>query len=442
MTSLARPVNRFDTDQAEVESGSGSSYWSDSELGVELNGLVQCSMISQTAHLLQQKYLKHLGAGPGGVPGQDDVRGCQSGSLDSSDNGESNSADVSHQNLRAYSSQGACGGPSRKRKRNEDDDNEDNDRRKSGVPVAARPSETNENTQLWACPFYKKNRHRHRSCGRSILKTMSRVKQHLLRYHQLPIHCESCSLTFTDENKRIEHTRMETSCLVKDPIVWDAVSKTQKEELSKKTSPKNTPRQNWYRIFDLLFPGISSPESPYLEGLESQELRCIVKFAETESVGIISEILASPQGISTITPEDLALYLTSITQEFVNLLFERWETTGRTSTTPSSSRWQSATDTPAVESQQSDVRAPQSFTPPSLIVSPPASLETVIQWPQTPQNSGFLMPPGADAGFPLNDISVQGESHFFNQDEWLVFDDIQPPCSSSGILDKEKVLDS
>lgn len=442
MPSFTIPSNWFDTDQAEVESGPGSSSWSDSELNFELNDLVPYSMISEIAQLLLQKYLKRSGAGPGSAPRQYNIQNHQSGSIDYNNNDTSNSAELSHQNVRAASSQGACGGPSRKRKRDEDNGNEDNDRRKSGVPASDMPSEPNENTQLWACPFYKKNRHRHRSCGRSILKTIPRVKYHLLRYHQPPIHCERCSLTFSNEYERLEHTRMVASCLVKDPIVWDAVNKTQKEQLSKKISSKNTPRQNWYRIFDLLFPGTSSPDSPYLEGLESQELRCILKFAETESAGIVGEILASSQEPSTITPEDLPLYLTSITQEFVNLLFERWETIGRTSNDSSSSRWQPAIDTPAVQSQQSDVQGSQSFTPPITIGLSPASLENSMEWPQTPQNSGFLVPPGVDAGFSFGALDGHRGSYMFNQDEWLALDDMELPCSSSGIFDKEKALNS
>jgi hypothetical protein len=160
--------------------------------------------------------------------------------------------------------------------RDENDDGGEKNRKPSRkrVPFAQDPEEQS----LLACPFYKFNPQKHRSCYRKVLRTVTRVKsvtlflsiprslnhprQHLDRRHQIPKHCPACFKEFETEDHRVEHSRVRPSCKGLPEKTWDGVSVSQKERLKARFSPKKSPEENWYIVFEILFPGAPRPRSP------------------------------------------------------------------------------------------------------------------------------------------------------------------------------------
>ncbi|KAI9666141.1 MAG: hypothetical protein M1821_004076 [Bathelium mastoideum] len=205
----------------------------------------------------------------------------------------------------------------------EDDSDGDGRRRKRlfGVRTGIEDEE-----RLLACPFYKKDPFRHRACARKVLKAVSRVKFHLLRCHQQPIHCDRCSKTFDCENDRKVHARMAVPCTVKPAVKWDAINDDQKQQLSRRSSSKQSERDQWFGIYAILFPDAETvPESPYLERLQSRVLRQMMTYAEVRGKGIVDELMLNlPENLWHVQL-DIMAFLESATQEFISRLFEQWE---------------------------------------------------------------------------------------------------------------------
>lgn len=284
-----------------------------------------------------------------------------------------------------------------KRRRECNGEDQDENRRSRRGPTSDGSPDSTEDLQLWACPFYKQNRRRHQPCGRAVLKTISRVKYHLKRYHQPPIHCDRCSMIFGTEAERVEHNRQMTPCLLQAPTQWNGITESQNKELSRKTSPKQSPKENWYQIYQILFPDGTPPDSPYLEGLESYELRQIVAFADVEGPSIVTSVLAGLPEPHSLQPEELPNYLNSVTQEFVSLLFERWESVGRSVDTslPTPSPVEQPPintygNTPMLISQPSDAQTLQDHIFPqawSSVPLTPVYEDDFMDWPHSSDNS-------------------------------------------------------
>jgi hypothetical protein len=115
----------------------------------------------------------------------------------------------------------------------------------------------------FACPFAKKDPLKYRSCLDFTLKRIRDVKQHLNRVHPLPIYCSRCMCNLETEDKRDEHIRA-SLCDVQSGITYEGVTMAQKAQLTQKVSSKMTSEDQWFTIFDILFPSqISRPKSAY-----------------------------------------------------------------------------------------------------------------------------------------------------------------------------------
>ncbi|KAE9369297.1 hypothetical protein N431DRAFT_346045, partial [Stipitochalara longipes BDJ] len=106
----------------------------------------------------------------------------------------------------------------------------------------------------FACPFAKKDPLKYRCCYAYVMKRIRDVKQHLSRFHQLPIYCPLCMCTFDAEDERDVHIRA-TSCSVQPTVSYEGVTRAQKLLLGQRVSSKMTLSDQWFTIFDILFPG-------------------------------------------------------------------------------------------------------------------------------------------------------------------------------------------
>ncbi len=86
-------------------------------------------------------------------------------------------------------------------------------------------------------------------------------RQHLKRIHSEPIHCPRCFETFENEELRT-HLR-EGGCSVVEERQWEGVvTEQQRKQLEGRVSSHKTKEENWYIIYEVLFPGAPRPRSP------------------------------------------------------------------------------------------------------------------------------------------------------------------------------------
>lgn len=219
---------------------------------------------------------------------------------------------------------GAKQGGGQKRKRNsesqDDNSNEDNDEADPRRPK--RPKETTDastENRSFACPFSKKSPSKYRRCYRYDLKRIRDVKQHLRRCHRKGVYCPVCSQTFESEDARDAHVR-QRSCVEKPGFIVEGLSEAQAQSLSGKCSSKVDVEEQWFRVFDICFPGHARPKSPYVDRNLSEELQSFRDYASTEGPFIIRERLP---GFRELNEQDNA-FLCRVLSDGLELIADQW----------------------------------------------------------------------------------------------------------------------
>lgn len=150
-------------------------------------------------------------------------------------------------------------------------------------------SSNGDGTELWACPFCKWKPLRYQGCHTYKLKEISRVKQHLRRKHRIPPHCEVCSEEFADEETRISHARAQNCCRPPSGATrtWEGVTLEQQEMLERRAERNKTKVEQWYSIYEILFPGQTLPASPYLDLELSPQMHSFQAFLASDAAATI-----------------------------------------------------------------------------------------------------------------------------------------------------------
>ncbi|KAK0627474.1 hypothetical protein B0T14DRAFT_579591 [Immersiella caudata] len=178
-----------------------------------------------------------------------------------------------------------------------------------------------------ACPFYKKAPARYCSCHSKIISTISHLKQHLSRNHQLPVYCAICKAVFPEEADRDAHTVQQT-CQLRTDITHDGLTTGQKAKLAIRASPTIPEEQQWFEIFDILFPGYCPrPTSAYIHGELVAETENYQDFERMEGPAIILEVLgrAGVRIENVSNPEhDLSVFRENLLADALTAIARRW----------------------------------------------------------------------------------------------------------------------
>jgi hypothetical protein len=183
------------------------------------------------------------------------------------------------------------------------------------------------NQVSFACPFAKKDPLKYRSCYAYIISRIQDVKLHLSRYHQLPIYCPRCMFIFETEDERDEHNRA-TSCVVQDAVRHEGVTRAQKLQLTQRVSSTMAAEDQWFTIFDILFPGHNPrPRSAYINVELTMELEGFQDLMLAQGPNIVSRAIHS-RGIrissETNEERDLSALLESAIEDGLQSITQQW----------------------------------------------------------------------------------------------------------------------
>lgn len=271
---------------------------------------------------------------------------------------------------------------SRKRKPDEDDEPPPGQPQKK-----PRPAVTDEgSTQLLACPFCKWKPLTYRHCRTKILKEIARVKLHLWRCHQIPIHCAICSIEFSNTRERDNHLRQQ-NCQLRDPRNWEGITEEQKERLKRRVNTKKTKEEQWFEMYTILFPGHPLPDSPYVEGMLSDELVALQEFMAQEWPPIFDRLVEERLPEELRSQEDVVrAFSNSIFEDAVNAILLRFEASRGPSTTTPDSAYRSQSGGSSDNSTERTSEENQDPAPPNLIT-------TTIEEPLPLLDLDFGIPP-------------------------------------------------
>ena len=145
----------------------------------------------------------------------------------------------------------------------------------------------------YACPFFKKDSVTHRRCATNCLLRTQDFKQHLYRHHCKPEYCPKCYTIFGKDNATKDlHVRAGT-CQTQPPMLPAGVSGMQKDQLSKPVKYSLSPDEQWYSIWDIVFPNETRPLSPYLNTEIDDQLKIFREFTITFGPAIFRQTINS-----------------------------------------------------------------------------------------------------------------------------------------------------
>lgn len=140
-----------------------------------------------------------------------------------------------------------------------------------------------------ACPFWRLDPVKHWGCFAKKTRTISYVKQHLSRQHSADFYCQRCYKIFSDAEIRDRHV-LSVWCAPRDPsAILEGVSHDQKTQLSRKS--KGSMEDQWYAMWNILFPGRQQPSSVYIDSDQSEDFCRIREFSQREGVTILRDEL-------------------------------------------------------------------------------------------------------------------------------------------------------
>jgi hypothetical protein len=178
-----------------------------------------------------------------------------------------------------------------------------------------------------ACPFWKMDPVRHRACLKSDITTASYVKQHLARKHHGKPYCPRCLNIFKNDSARDTHLRGQpgTICEIRPLSAFESstvpeglISDDQKKTLEQYSTRGAKEEEQWFVIWDVVFPGRPRPPSAYVEGDISEDLASYQEFSLSKGLAFLLEGL-NKKGIA-VSKEQLEATFREITDN----TFKAW----------------------------------------------------------------------------------------------------------------------
>ncbi|KXH56111.1 hypothetical protein CSAL01_07143 [Colletotrichum salicis] len=217
------------------------------------------------------------------------------------------------------------------RKRSHSDDLPDQDDSDGGdsnvIPGFKKPKvPANPSKLMFACPFWKNDPDNHRQCYKKVLSQIKYVKSHLYRFHAAPITCPCCGAAFQDEETRDQHARARRCEVVNEGYITnhEGLSQGRMRQVSKRANPSHSPEEQWFTIWDIVFPSRPRPSSPYIDGVLSEDLCSLREFYTSVGTDMMLEYLASRDPDSGNDERRAAMYDRVAFNQLQERIYEAW----------------------------------------------------------------------------------------------------------------------
>ncbi|CAG9993204.1 unnamed protein product [Clonostachys byssicola] len=171
------------------------------------------------------------------------------------------------------------------------------------------PSDDVEITEIFACPFFRRDPVQHIDCLGRKLKRISDVKQHINRRHLNDIvQCPNCNLTFGSSIDLDEHINL-SCCSSATPYT---IQQSIPEQLRAR-APPGTPIEDVYSaLCGILFGKQETPVQPYLGPILLESTALLWSFWQSEKASLIQTVVN--QSASSTAGDMSAVVLTIVDQ--------------------------------------------------------------------------------------------------------------------------------
>ncbi|EXL98420.1 hypothetical protein NOF04DRAFT_5972 [Fusarium oxysporum II5] len=174
-----------------------------------------------------------------------------------------------------------------------DEGSEDEESRGNGQ-IRSVTDTSSENSLFWACPFMKWDPRKHRGSCVKKLRDIYRLKKHIQERH-FSHHCRFCFKEFRPE----ELTKHEETCknifgLPTRPPPVGLITRDMATAINERSDTRLTPKEQWERLFKIIFPQEPIPLSPYLD-YERELVYCYDYFRQPSVKHQVREMIQESQ---------------------------------------------------------------------------------------------------------------------------------------------------
>ncbi|KAK9416538.1 hypothetical protein SUNI508_09644 [Seiridium unicorne] len=174
--------------------------------------------------------------------------------------------------------------------------------------AAQAPDAEQKRQVLLACPFAKKDPITYEHCHNYELKEIKHVKQHLKRCHLIVV-CARCMEGFSNQDIFDQHIRA-GGCEISNREPPEGMTIKQHEILKPRTNHKLSLEEQWFFIWDTLFPGRERPPTPYKdEFVNLTEFHKLMRDFRDHQIPTLAARLLNELGIATTLSHDQAVVI-------------------------------------------------------------------------------------------------------------------------------------
>jgi hypothetical protein len=149
------------------------------------------------------------------------------------------------------------------------------------------------------------------------------VKSHLVRKHTPEEYCQFCQEIFVDDQSLQAHLII-GKCSRRDPAMLNGISHRQRSQLHKKSKRNATAEEQWFGIWEILFPGYKRPSTVYVDTELTRLMYGFREYCETQGPTIIAGLVESDPAWLSFNAEQRQILRRSIAQG-IAVLFDDWQ---------------------------------------------------------------------------------------------------------------------
>lgn len=154
-----------------------------------------------------------------------------------------------------------------------------------------------------ACPFLKKSPERYRCCQKYSFQRIKEVKQHLRRRHMVNgFFCLRCQMPFESHSELMLHIKQGRACKAQEPL-HDLITEHQRLLLQQYPSRGKSLEQQWYDVWDIIFPGLPRPKDIYVQTEAEETIKSLWNFWHEKKRDILGEVFESKSSSTTVGAE-------------------------------------------------------------------------------------------------------------------------------------------
>lgn len=203
------------------------------------------------------------------------------------------------------------------------------------LKVAKRTREEINRPRVLACPYWKYDQDKYRLCCKLSHKRIRDVKQHLHRRHTPDIYCDRCLEVFDNAERYETHVQSTVACFRTADSRLEGITRMQSRAISKKSDRNLGEEDQWFVIWDILFPGVARPAAAYVDSELTEEMNSFQEYWTNRGRDILMDELNS-NGMWSLSPEEREAQGRQILAGGLNSIYEQWSELRRSaSTTPS-----------------------------------------------------------------------------------------------------------